>query len=84
MPFMFMDWLPSYSTVDGIAATLRRMSRFRLKRANPLRKGAEALNRHYGELYGDFREFLPELIAFSESKVMVVIDKDNETNIFKK
>jgi acyl carrier protein phosphodiesterase len=65
MPFMFRDWLPSYSTIGGIAAVLHRISRFRLKRANRLREGAEALSRHYGGLYGDFRKFIPELIAFS-------------------
>jgi acyl carrier protein phosphodiesterase len=62
MPFMFRDWLPSYSTIGGIAAVLHRISRFRLKRANPLGEGAEALSRHYGGLYEDFRKFLPELI----------------------
>jgi acyl carrier protein phosphodiesterase len=52
------------------------MARFRLKRANRLGEGAEELNRHYEGLYGDFRKFLPELIAFSESKVTVAINKD--------
>ena len=66
IPFLFRDWLPSYSDTGGIAAVLHRMSRFRLKRANRLWEGAEALSRHYGELYGDFREFFPELIAFSK------------------
>ena len=66
MPFLFGDWLPSYSDTEGITAVLRRMSRFRLKRANRLWEGAEALGRHYGGLYADFREFFPELIAFSE------------------
>jgi len=84
MPFMFRNWLPSYSTVGGIAATLRRMSRFRLKRPNRLSEGAEALNKNYGELYNDFRKFLPELIAFSESKLIVANNKDKEANIFKK
>ena len=74
MPFMFRDWLPSYSDIGGIAAVLHRMSRFRLKRANRLGEGAEALSRHYGGLYGDFRKFLPELIAFSGSKVIVAIE----------
>jgi len=71
MPFMFRDWLPSYRDIGGIAAVLARMSRFRLKRANGLWEGAEALSKHYGGLYGDFRKFLPELIAFSGSKVIV-------------
>jgi acyl carrier protein phosphodiesterase len=74
MPSMFRDWLPSYSDIGGIAAVLNRISRFRLKRANPLGEGAEALSRHYGGLYGDFRKFLPELIAFSGSKVVVGIE----------
>jgi len=69
MPFMFRDWLPSYSTIGGIAEVLQRIS-LRLKRANRLGEGAEALSRHYGELYGDFRKFIPELIAFSGSKMI--------------
>jgi acyl carrier protein phosphodiesterase len=66
MPFMFKEWLPSYSNLEGIAAVLHRISCFRVKRANRLGEGAEALSRHYGGLYGDFRKFFPELIAFSE------------------
>jgi acyl carrier protein phosphodiesterase len=66
MPFMFRDWLPSYCDIGGIAAVLHRISFFRLKRANRLEEGAEALSRHYGGLYGDFRKFFPELLAFSE------------------
>ena len=66
MPFMFRDWLPSYADVGGIAAVLHRISCFRLKRANRLGEGAEALTRHYGELYMDFRKFFPDLLAFSE------------------
>ena len=81
MPFMFKDWLPSYSDIGGIAAVLQRIS-LRLKRPNPLAEGAEALRRHYGEFYGDFRKFLSELIAFSESKAIVTINKDKEANIF--
>jgi hypothetical protein len=82
MPFMFRDWLPSYSDIGGIAVVLHRISRFRLKRANRLWEGAEALSRHYGGLYGDFREFFPELLAFSRSKVSLAINKDKEANIF--
>jgi acyl carrier protein phosphodiesterase len=82
MPYIFRDWLPSYRTIGGIAAVLHRMSHFRLKRVNRLGEGAEALSRHYGGIYGDFRKFLPELIAFSGSKVIVAINKDKEENIF--
>jgi acyl carrier protein phosphodiesterase len=42
-----------------------RISCFRVKRANPLGEGAEALSRHYGGLYGDFMKFFPELLSFS-------------------
>jgi acyl carrier protein phosphodiesterase len=66
MPFMFRDWLPSYCDIAGIAAVLHRISYFRLKRANRLAEGAEALSRHYGGLYEDFLNFFPELLAFSE------------------
>jgi acyl carrier protein phosphodiesterase len=66
MPLMFRDWLPSYRDTAGIAAVLHRISHFRLKRANRLGEGAEALRNHYGELQGDFRKFFPELVAFSE------------------
>jgi acyl carrier protein phosphodiesterase len=65
MPVMFEEWLPSYSNLGGIAAVLHRISCFRIKRANPLGEGAEALNRHYGGLYRDFKKFFPELLAFS-------------------
>jgi acyl carrier protein phosphodiesterase len=66
MPFMFREWLPSYCDLGGIAAVLHRRSCFRLKGANRLWEATEALSRHYGELYGDFRKFFPELLAFSE------------------
>jgi acyl carrier protein phosphodiesterase len=66
MPFMFKEWLPSYRDLRGIAAVLHKISCFRVKRANRLGEGVEALSRHYGGLYGDFRKFFPELLAFSE------------------
>ncbi len=70
MPFLFREWLPSYSEISGIAAVLQRMS-LRLKKASCLSEGAEELSRHYGELCGDFQRFLPELIAFSEPKIII-------------
>ena len=66
MPLMFRDWLPSYRDIGGIAAVLHRISSFRIKRANRLAEGAEALSRHYGGLREDFLKFFPELLAFSE------------------
>jgi acyl carrier protein phosphodiesterase len=82
MPLMFTDWLPSYSDIGGIAAVLQRISRNRIRRTNRLGEGAEALSRNYGGLYGDFRKFLPELIAFSESKTIVAVNKDKEADSF--
>jgi hypothetical protein len=38
---------------------------FQGKKSKPSWGGAEALSRHYGGLYGDFRRFFPELLAFS-------------------
>jgi acyl carrier protein phosphodiesterase len=67
MLFLFRDWLPSYGNIAGIAAVLQRMS-LRLKRASCLNEGAEELSRHYGELYEDFKKFIPELIEFSAQK----------------
>jgi acyl carrier protein phosphodiesterase len=81
MLFMFRDWLPSYGDIGGIAAVLHRISRFRLKRANRLGEGAEALSRHYEGLYEDFQKFLPELISFSGSKVISSTNKDKEAKI---
>jgi acyl carrier protein phosphodiesterase len=66
MPLIFRDWLPSYYDIEGIAAVLHRVSRFRLKRPNRLGEGAEALSKHYEALYGDFQKFFPELLTFSE------------------
>jgi acyl carrier protein phosphodiesterase len=81
MPLMFREWLPSYCDIGGIAAVLHRISRFRLKRANRLGEGAEALSRHYEGLYEDFQKFLPELISFSGSKVISSTNKDKEAKI---
>ena len=66
MPLMFRDWLPSYRNIGGIAVVLRRISCFRLKRANRLAEGTQELSRHYEGFYEDFRNFFPELLAFSE------------------
>ena len=66
MPLMFRDWLPSYRDIGGIAVVLHRISCFRLKRANRLAEGTQELSRHYKGFYEDFRNFFPELLAFSE------------------
>jgi len=78
MPSMFMEWLPSYRNIGGIAVALRRMSCFRLRRANRLSEGAEELSKHYRELYGDFRTFFPELLEFSEIRRMTPANQEPE------
>jgi acyl carrier protein phosphodiesterase len=69
MPHLFEEWLPSYREISGIGATLGRMSRFRIKRANRLAEGIEELRRHYGELDADFLQFFLEMMEFSEGQV---------------
>jgi acyl carrier protein phosphodiesterase len=54
------DWLGSYAAVDGIDATLRRMSR-RLKRPTPLADAADELVASYEGFREDFRAFFPDL-----------------------
>jgi acyl carrier protein phosphodiesterase len=62
------DWLCSYGEIEGIATTLRRLSR-RLKRENPLAGGVAELVRSYPELEADFRLFFPELVTFSRGSL---------------
>jgi acyl carrier protein phosphodiesterase len=56
------DWLSSYASVDGIALTLRRLSR-RLRPGNLLAEGAGQIVVHMEALDEDFREFFPQLRA---------------------
>ena len=52
------DWLLSYPHREGVASVLERMSK-RVSRPNPLAEGIGELSLHYGQLLGDFRQFLP-------------------------
>jgi acyl carrier protein phosphodiesterase len=58
------DWLASYSTIEGIAAVLRRMSR-RARQPNPLAGGEEELLRDIEGFATDFREWLADATEFS-------------------
>ncbi len=60
------DWLGSYTTLAGIEAILKRMSR-RLSRPNLLGEAAPQLSAHYVELRADFHAFFPELQAYTRS-----------------
>ena len=57
------DWFGSYSEVETIYRTLKRIGE-RLRRENPLEDAADELVDRYGELEADFRRFLPEARGF--------------------
>ncbi len=63
VPVIFDELLPSYQTVEGTKAALRRMSR-RIRRANPLAEGWQELPQHYQALQGDFEKFTPAAQRF--------------------
>jgi len=54
------DWLGSYRTLDGIAATLNRISR-RLSRPVDLAQAVRQLEDDFAGFYADFKGFYPEL-----------------------
>jgi acyl carrier protein phosphodiesterase len=57
------NWLLSYPHMEGVASVLERMSK-RVSRPNPLAEGIGELSLHYGQLRGDFRQFLPEISEY--------------------
>jgi acyl carrier protein phosphodiesterase len=57
------NWLLSYPHMEGVASVLERMSK-RVSRPNPLAEGIGELSLHYGQLLGDFRQFLPEISEY--------------------
>ena len=61
LPVIFDQLLPSYSSVDGIANALSRMSR-RVQRVNPLAGGEVELIRNYEGLRDDSRIVLIDTI----------------------
>jgi len=54
------DWLTAYASLEGIAMTLTRMSRW-LSRPNLLGAAAPQLSAHYAGLREDFHCFFPQL-----------------------
>ena len=64
VPIIFNELLPSYKSIAGTEAALKRMSR-RIKRSNPLAEGAAELTRHYEELKTDFERFIIAAQQFS-------------------
>ena len=67
LPRMFSrHWLIAYQEPAGIEIALRRMSD-RLARPNPLAEGFAELSKKRDLLLSDFRGFLPEVCAYTES-----------------
>lgn len=64
VPIIFNDLLPSYKSIAGTDAALKRMSR-RIRRPNPLGEGSGELARHYEELKTDFERFIIAAQHFS-------------------
>ncbi len=60
------DWLSSYGRLEAVDRALLGLSR-RLKRANPMAEGGQALRSNYAELEDDFHAFFPELERFAAS-----------------
>jgi acyl carrier protein phosphodiesterase len=61
------DWLGSYASVDLVDRALNRISR-RLRRSNALVGSAEELLRNYDTLERDFRQFIPDVVAFARDQ----------------
>lgn len=68
IPVIFDELLPSYSSVAGIDAALRRMSN-RVTRTNPLAAGGAELTNHYSELEADFEGFIVAVQIFSRDMI---------------
>lgn len=67
VPRMFSrHWLVAYREPAGIESALCRMSE-RLARPNPLARGFGELREKRGLLLRDFRAFLPEICAYTDS-----------------
>ncbi|MCL6509064.1 MAG: acyl carrier protein phosphodiesterase [Anaerolineae bacterium] len=60
------DWLGAYTSLEGIEAILKRMSR-RLSRPNLLGEATPQLSTHYAGLRDDFHTFFPQLQAHVRS-----------------
>jgi acyl carrier protein phosphodiesterase len=70
LPRMFSrHWLIAYREPAGIEMALRRMSE-RLARPNPLAEGFTELSKKGDLFLRDFRGFLPEICAYTDSLLM--------------
>ena len=65
------NWLISYATFDGIAATLQKLDAriwHRSERVAQLEQAVSDLRKHYDPLAEDFRAFFPQLEAHVEDE----------------
>ena len=59
------DWLGSYRNVESVGQAIDRMAVYRLKRANTLGGGIEEFLADPEGFSTDFRQFLPDAMAFA-------------------
>jgi acyl carrier protein phosphodiesterase len=59
------DWLCAYRKVATVGQAIDRMSAYRLRRANPLGGGIEEFLAEAEGFEADFRQFLPDALAFA-------------------
>lgn len=64
VPIIFNELLPSYRSITGTEAALKRMSR-RIGRPNPLEEGSKELKLQYDQLRQDFRTFITAAEQFA-------------------
>ncbi len=62
------DWLGSYHDLDGIAETLRRISR-RSPRVSPIAGSDAELREHEADYEADFLEFYPDAMEFADGEI---------------
>lgn len=67
-PMAADDWLTAYADITAVERALQRMSRHRLRRANPLGGAIEELLADYGGFTADCRQFLPDAANFAATQ----------------
>jgi len=60
------NWLQTYTTIDGIALTLERVSH-RGKRTAPIAEGIIDLQENHADFEANFHAFMPSLLEFTDS-----------------
>ncbi|MCB2207712.1 MAG: DUF479 domain-containing protein [Bacteroidetes bacterium] len=69
LPFLVsQNWLTSYAQFDGLKQVFSGMDR-RTGGISGMDKAVDVIRQNYDDLYADFKDFYPELIDFSKSKL---------------